>query len=89
MNKMCSITALSFFVAVISAHATDIMKAFPPAEEGMVRYVLQLPKQNDESIFMVELIVGQTVQVDEKNRSVWFLKNSFETKKKLNRFSTF
>jgi len=65
------------------------MKAFPPAEEGMVRYVLQLPKQNDESIFMVELIVGQTVQVDEKNRSVWFLKNSFETKKKLNRFSTF
>ncbi len=65
---MCSITALSFFVAVISAHAADIMKAFPPAEEGMVRYVLQLPKQDDESIFKIELMVGKTVQVDEKNR---------------------
>jgi ecotin len=65
---MCSITTLSFFVAVISAQAADIMKAFPPAEEGMVRYVLQLPKQDDESIFKVELIVGKTVQVDEKNK---------------------
>jgi ecotin len=44
------------------------MKAFPPAEKGMVRYVLQLPKQDNESIFKVELIVGKTVQVDEKNR---------------------
>jgi ecotin len=44
------------------------MKAFPPAEEGMVRFVLQLPKQVDESVFMVELIVGKTLQVDEKNR---------------------
>jgi len=44
------------------------MKAFPPAEEGMVRFVLQLPKQDDESVFKVELIVGKKVQVDEKNR---------------------
>jgi ecotin len=68
MNKMCSITALSVFFAVISAHAADNMKAFPPAEEGMVRYVLQLPTQDDESIFKVELMVGKTVQIDEKNR---------------------
>ena len=68
MNKMCSITALSFFFAVMSAHGADRLEAFPPAEEGMVRYVLQLPKQDDESIFKVELIVGKTVQVDEKNR---------------------
>jgi len=44
------------------------MKAFPPAEEGMVRYVLQLPKEEDESALKVELIVGKTVQVDEQNR---------------------
>ena len=68
MIPVHSITALSFFAAVVSAHAEDIMKAFPPAEEGMVRYVLKLPKQNDESVFMLELIVGKTVQVDEKNR---------------------
>ena len=44
------------------------MKAFPPAKEGMVRYLLQLPKQDDESAFKVQLIVGKTVQVDERNR---------------------
>jgi ecotin len=32
------------------AQAADIMKAFPPAEEGMVRYVLELPQQDDESV---------------------------------------
>jgi hypothetical protein len=39
------------------------MKAFPPAEAGMVRYVLHLPKQQDESAFKAERIVGKTVQV--------------------------
>ena len=34
----------------------------------MVRYVLQLPKQDDESAFKVELIVGKTVLLDEQNR---------------------
>ena len=68
MNKMCLVIALSFIFAVISAHAADNLKAFPPAEEGMMRYVLQLPRQDDESIFKVELLVGKTVQVDEKNR---------------------
>ena len=67
MPKVLSITVLAFFSAVISAQAADIMKAFPPAEEGMVRYVLQLPKLEDESTARVELIVGKTVQVDEAN----------------------
>ena len=44
------------------------MQAFPPAEAGMVRHVLQLPKQDDEFAFKVELIVGKTVQLDEGNR---------------------
>lgn len=44
------------------------MKAFSPAEAGMVRHVLQLPKQNDEFAFKVEIIVGKTVLVDEGNR---------------------
>jgi len=50
------------------ASATDNMKAFPPAEEGMVRYVLQLPEKTDASDFKMELIVGKTVQVDMQNR---------------------
>jgi ecotin len=52
---------------VISAQAADILKAFPPAEAGMARYILQLPKLEDESTARVELIVGKTVQVDEAN----------------------
>ena len=34
------------------------MKAYAPAEAGMVRHVLQLPKQADEYAYKVELIVG-------------------------------
>ena len=68
MKKVCSIAVLSFLTAILSVQAADNMKAFPPAEEGMVRYVLQLPKQDDESAFKVELIVGKTVLVDVENR---------------------
>jgi ecotin len=63
--------ALAFGLALgvlASAQAADNMKAFPPAEKGMVRHVLQLPKQVDESAFKMELIVGKTVQVDAGNR---------------------
>ena len=34
----------------------------------MVRYVLQLPKQADETAFKVELLVGKTVLVGQQNR---------------------
>jgi ecotin len=68
MKTACLAMILSFIFAVTSGQAADNVKAFPAAEEGMVRYVLQLPKQDDESAFKVELIVGKTVQVDEGNR---------------------
>ena len=68
MKAVYSIAVLSFLTAMSSAPAADNMKAFPPAEAGMVRHVLQLPKQEDETAFKVELIAGKTVQVDEGNR---------------------
>ena len=68
MKKVYHITVLWLIGSVLSVYAGDNMMAFPPAKEGMVRYVLQLPKQDDESAFKVELIVGKTVLVDEKNR---------------------
>ncbi len=68
MRTLRSIATFTFLFAALSAQAGDDLKAFPPAEPGMVRYVLQLPEQEDESIFKVELIVGKTVQVDETNR---------------------
>jgi ecotin len=68
MTKTWATPILLFLFAVPAGQAADNMKAFPPAEEGMVRYVLQLPSQADESVFKVELIVGKTVQVDERNK---------------------
>jgi len=68
MRNVYSVTALSFVCAALSVQAADNMKAFSPAEAGMVRHVLQLPKQNDEFAFKVEIIVGKTVLVDEGNR---------------------
>jgi ecotin len=44
------------------------LKAFPPAEAGSDRYVLQLPEVADESLIKVELIVGKKVVVDSVNR---------------------
>jgi ecotin len=82
MNRNCSIdfsirrhsmkawvtSFLLLLFAVPPGQAADNMKAFPSAEKGMARYVLQLPSQDDESAFKVELIVGKTIQVDERNR---------------------
>jgi ecotin len=68
MKEIYSITALGLLFAALTVHAGDNMKAFPLPEKGRVRYVLQLPKQDDESAFKVELIVGKTVLVDERNR---------------------
>ena len=61
------------FVVVVMHHvevgqAADNMKAFPPADEGMSRLVLQLPEQADETLFKVELLLGKTIQTDEQNR---------------------
>ena len=68
MNTAWLIAVLSFLFLVSSGQAADNLKAFPPAEEGMVRFVLQLPQQNDESALKVELLVGKTVQTDARNR---------------------
>ena len=44
------------------------LKAYPPAKEGMVRYVLYLEPKADESLFKVELIVGRVIETDGVNR---------------------
>jgi ecotin len=61
-------TILLVSLAMPAVGAQDYLKAFPPAEAGMVRHVLQLPEQADESAFKVELVVGKTVQTDAHNR---------------------
>ena len=68
MTKITFLMALLLLGGVQATPAADDMKAFPPAEKGMVRYVLQLPKRNDESTCKVELIVGKTVKLDAGNQ---------------------
>ena len=65
---LLSLSILVAFATLLGVQAADDMKAFPPAEPGMVRHVLQLPKQVDETAFKVELIAGKTVRVDTGNR---------------------
>jgi ecotin len=78
MGKFYSICVLSIICSVVSAQAADNIKAFPPAEEGMVRYVQQLPKQDDEALYKVELIIGKSVKVDKRNR--YFFGGNIEVK---------
>jgi ecotin len=68
MNKMRLMIVLGLLCALQPVRAADNLQAFPPAEEGRIRYVLQLPQQADESAFQVELLAGKTVPVDEGNR---------------------
>lgn len=62
------LSALLLCTAWGQSEAEKNLKAFPPAEKGMVRYVLFLPEQKDESAFQVELQVGKVVKVDGVNR---------------------
>lgn len=68
MKKLLATTFLLMMFAMQPSQAADNMKAFPPAAAGMVRHVLQLPAQADEAAFKVELIVGKTVQLEERNK---------------------
>jgi len=68
MRAIWVMTIFMGLFGIASVYGTDNLKAFPPAESGMVRYVLQLPAQEDESLLKVELLVGQIVHTDAKNR---------------------
>ncbi len=68
MKLVAAIAALVVCGMALPSHAADPLQAFPPAQAGMVRYVLQLPKQADESALKVELIVGKGVLLDAQNR---------------------
>ncbi len=51
----------------ISLLWADDMKAFPPAEEGQVRYVIPLAEKANERNFKVELVIGKKVMIDSQN----------------------
>ena len=67
MKAVWMMTIVLSFLGLATVQAADDMKAFPPAEDGMARLVLQLPAQEDETLYKVELLVGKTVQTDARN----------------------
>ncbi len=68
---------LALACSTVIAAAGDTMKAFPPAEAGMVRHVLPMPPDANEDDLKVELIVGKTVRTDGVNRN--FFTGKIET----------
>jgi ecotin len=66
---MKTLLALALLALASSpAQAAGELKAFPPPDAGMKRYVIDLPQLDDEDAAKVQLIVGKTVSVDERNR---------------------
>jgi ecotin len=75
--KISAVLAVVAFAVGTAGHAADNLKAFPPADDGMTRFVINLPKEKDESAFKVELLVGKTVRTDAGNR--YFFGGTLET----------
>jgi len=65
---LCPAILLVLLHVSIASGTEDSMKPFPPADNGMVRHVLQLPAQEDEALYKVELIIGKVVMVDNVNQ---------------------
>ena len=65
---MQRILALSLLVASSAVMAESDFKkqlnAFPNAEPGMTRHVIQLPHAEQEELLKLELIPGKTLEVD-------------------------
>ena len=65
-------------VLSVAALADDPnMKAFPPADAEQTRFVISVPKQDDEYAFKVELVIGKTVKADPVNH--FFFGGKLET----------
>jgi ecotin len=69
MKTLCALSFLAIFAAVASADDSQSHweKAYPAAEQGMVRHVLHLKSLDDENKVKVELIVGKVVETDGVN----------------------
>ncbi len=56
-----------YCLSPMSSLWADNMKAFPQAEEGQKRYVIQLEKKDNEADFKVEIVIGKKVIIDRQN----------------------
>lgn len=68
MKTRLSLLLAPILMASALHAAADPMTAFPPAGEGMSRFVITLPSEKDEDRLKVELLVGKNVTLDPGNR---------------------
>jgi len=61
----------------VGSNAGKELKAFPPAGEGMSRFVIMLPPRKEEELLKVQLLVGKTVKLDSRNS--YFFGGKLET----------
>lgn len=63
---LAAFASTSAWAATIDASTQPLEKIapYPKAEKGMKRQVIQLTPQEDESTLKVELLIGQTLEVD-------------------------
>jgi ecotin len=68
--RVLSRHAGAFFVVLLSAaHAvSEDLKPWPDPGNGEQRHVIRLPQLADEPDHMVELLLGKTLKLDERNR---------------------
>ncbi|HEX8914314.1 MAG TPA: ecotin family protein [Humisphaera sp.] len=79
MRLALALSAFAVLLVTSAASAADetseaagyLKKAYPPAEAGMVRYAILLPKRDREDDVKVELIVGKKTTVDSANGAAY------------------
>lgn len=59
--------------------AENYLQAFPTADKGMTRHVVQLPSAKNENLLKLQISVGKTMEVDSVN--LHLLSGKIETKK--------
>ena len=71
MRQLTMLTVTLVMLVTTAATGEDhkYLKAFPPAEDGMVRYVIELPhkERGEDNGFRVEIIIGKEMLTDGVN----------------------
>ena len=66
LKNLLSLLIIALFSTQLSASDTfnDKYKMFPSAKEGYVRYIVEVPKTDNDTDHKVELLIGKNLMVD-------------------------
>jgi len=68
-NILLLTLASSAFISLNASDKKDKIHMYPQAQEGYTRYVIEVPKTENDYDHKLELLVGKTILVDCNNRS--------------------